>query len=101
MNLACDSCQYEGDIDTFIPSMSIDSDCRCPLCGSTDNKHNSEYRMGLAKAWNCKHFGTLSDAGTGHNNCKLLKCSECGSVGLDWAMRGEPNPETQPRIAEK
>lgn len=48
----CESCGYFGDIDTYEPSMSIYSDCRCPKCYSTNNQHNSEYQKMLNKAFN-------------------------------------------------
>ncbi len=92
----CNACHYSGSIDTFLPSMSINSDCRCPKCKSTDNNHNDEYRKHLRKAWSCKHSGTLINAGTGYGGCKLLECTECGSVGLDWSMRKETPPLNTP-----
>jgi hypothetical protein len=87
MKTTCNSCGYAGEIDTFHPAMSINADCCCPKCGSTNNDHNAEYSRRLQKAWNCKHIGTLKDAGTGHGCCDLLECTECGSIGIAESMR--------------
>jgi len=38
--IKCDSCNYEGNIDTYEATASLYSDIRCPKCGSTNNKHN-------------------------------------------------------------
>lgn len=72
--------------------MSLTADCQCPKCGSTNNQHNADYSYHFLKVWNCKHTGTLTDCGKAVNEQPLLKCTACGSVGLDWAMRGEPRP---------
>lgn len=87
--ILCESCGYSGSIDTYLPSMSTIADCQCPKCGSTNNRHNDEYKVQLRKAWNCKHVGTLVDGGKSGNGHTLLKCTECGCLGLDWAMRGK------------
>lgn len=93
-NVTCNSCGFSGPIDLYEPCFSSMQDCRCPKCGSTNNAHNDECMSQLTKAWNCKHLGTLSYAGvTQSGNVTLLKCSECGGVGLDWCMRKEPMPE--------
>lgn len=91
----CETCGYAGSIETYLPSFSMMADCKCPKCGSTNNQHNAGHAAQIRKAWNCKHTGTLSDAGLTQNDLRLplLKCSECGSVGLDWSMRGEPMPK--------
>ena len=93
--VTCNSCGYSGGIDTYRPSFSMLSDCRCPRCGSTDNQHNAEYAKRISKAMSCKHIGALSDAGKTEGGQPLLKCSECGSIGLDWSMRGEPMPKAR------
>lgn len=48
--VVCRSCGYSGAIDTYLPSASMYSDCRCPKCGSTNNDHNSGYATELCKA---------------------------------------------------
>lgn len=85
--VTCQSCGYNGDIITYLPSMSATADCKCPKCGSTNNHHNDEYADALQKAWNCKHTGALTDGGQTTTGAPMLKCTSCGSVGLDWAMR--------------
>ena len=89
--ILCESCGYSGVIDSYLPSMSAYADCRCPKCGSTKNQHNADYSNRLRKAWSCKHVETLVDAGRANGHL-ILKCTECGCVGLDWAMRGERPP---------
>jgi len=32
----CNHCQYEGEADTFGPSMSYHHDLTCPKCGTTN-----------------------------------------------------------------
>lgn len=92
LQIECRACGYTGDIDTYLPSLSPTTDCLCPKCGSTNNLHNDEYAANLYKAWNCKHDGTLVDGGKTTDGTPLLKCTDCGSIGLDWSMRGEPRP---------
>lgn len=97
--ILCESCGYSGAIGTYLPSMSPTADCRCPKCGSTNNEHNADYADHLRRAWNCKHVGTLVEGGKSANGHPLLKCTDCGCLGLDWSMRGEcaPSPnETSP-----
>lgn len=50
--LICRTCGYTGAIETFEPSMSVYSDCRCPKCGSTNNEHNSNYLRDISAAMN-------------------------------------------------
>jgi len=45
--VTCISCGYTGSKDTYIVSLSLYSDIRCPKCGSTDNEHNDDYRERL------------------------------------------------------
>jgi len=49
-NVTCDGCGYHGAIDTFLPTMSLNNDIRCPECRSTNNKHNDEYSKQLFAA---------------------------------------------------
>lgn len=92
--LTHDSCGYSGDTNTYEPSFSMLADVRCPQCGSTNNQHNADHASQIRKAWSCKHVGTLSPAGETVRGQPLLECPECGSRGLDWAMRGEPMPSS-------
>lgn len=92
--ILCRSCGYAGEINTYRPSLSPYADCKCPQCGSTNNQHNDDYNARLRKAWSCKHRGELVDAGKTENGQPLLECKECGSIGLDWSMRGEPMPSS-------
>ncbi len=39
----CRACSYIGDIDSYRPSGSVYNDIVCPVCGSTNNDHNSVY----------------------------------------------------------
>lgn len=48
-SVKCESCNYEGDIETFPPAMGVYQDIRCPQCNSTNNKHNSIYQERLLK----------------------------------------------------
>lgn len=50
-DLLCNACGYSAPINTYEPTMSIYTDCRCPSCGSTDNEHNAAYAENLQKAW--------------------------------------------------
>lgn len=89
----CDACGYTGAVGTYLPAISLHADCLCPRCGSTDNQHNAKYADRLRKAWNCKHEGTLVAGGTTTGGEPTLHCTECGSYGLAWSMRGEPRPD--------
>lgn len=51
-HIVCLTCDYQGPISTFSPTMSPYSDIRCPKCGSTNNEHNSEYLDRTLKAIN-------------------------------------------------
>lgn len=50
--VTCNSCSYQGDIFTFLPTASVYSDIRCPKCGSTSNSHNEEYQKKLFENMN-------------------------------------------------
>jgi len=63
----CDTCGYEGGVDTYKPTISIYSDIRCPECGSTNNRHNSEYLKDLQAAFK---KGPAKTAGTARGKGK-------------------------------
>jgi hypothetical protein len=65
-----------------VPKITCDS---CGYSGAPDSAQ-------IQKAMLCRHDGTLVDGGKAHNGRALLRCTDCGSVGLDWVMRGEPKP---------
>ncbi len=92
--VTCENCGYSGSIGTYLPSLIAMADCVCPRCRSTYNEHNAKYAAQIHKALNCKHAGTLCDGGMTAGGKPLLKCSECGSMGLDWAMLGNQDPST-------
>lgn len=90
-DVICESCNYVGPLDSYRPNLSGMSDIRCPKCNSTNNEHNNQYLDNIYKAMNCKH-GNLSPAGATPDGQALLKCNVCGSIGLDWSMKGEKKP---------
>lgn len=85
--VTCNACGFSADISQWEPSLSMYADCRCPQCKSTNNEHNRDHAAAIRKAWNCTHPGELEDAGLTTNGQPLLKCAECGSIGLSESMK--------------
>lgn len=48
--VVCRACGYQGRIDTYLPCLTVNNDCKCPKCGSTNNQHNTEYQKTLFSA---------------------------------------------------
>ena len=49
-NVKCETCDYIGGIETYLPALTVYQDIYCPKCGSSRNEHNRIYQKRLFKS---------------------------------------------------